>query len=95
MIGRRSHEEEQLKLLGRHVDVASHEEHRIIGKIDSEVGEAHHLYPALACRFGRCLISSKHCLNPCHQLLGIEGLLHIVVGAELKTKHLVKDLALG
>ena len=39
------------------------------------------------------VVAAEDSLDSCHELLGIEGLLHIIVGAHLKTQNFVEDLA--
>ncbi len=44
---------------------------------------------------GTGLVAAQDGLYPGHQLLGVEGLYHIVVGSQLQPQDLVEDLSLG
>ena len=71
---------------------------RVVGQVDGQVRVLHIL--ALLGRFRRgrsrsSLIAAQHGLDPGYQLLGVEGLDHVVIGAQLQSQDLIKNFALG
>lgn len=73
-------------------------EHGIIGQVYDEIRIFHKLSLLLRHRGdggGTGLVAAQDGLYPGHQLLGVEGLYHIVVGSQLQPQDLVEDLSLG
>ena len=71
---------------------------RVVGQVDGQVRVLHIL--ALLGRFRRgrsrsSLIAAQHGLDPGYQLLGVEGLDHVVISAQLQSQDLIKNFALG
>ena len=94
MVGGSCKEIEQLQFFGRHIYLSAHIEYGIVGQIDDKI-RIFHTFHIRGFRLCGCrLISSQHSLYPCDKLLGIKGLLHIIVSAQLQAEDLVKDLAL-
>ena len=72
---------------------------RVVGQVYNEIRKFHILSLLIrTCRFlglGGRLVAPENSLHPGHQLLGVKGLDHIVVGAQLQSQNLVKNLSLG
>ena len=86
-----SKEIEKLKLLGGNVDIFAAELELVFLKADLDILKSDDL---VVCLRNACLTAAENCLYSCRKLLVVNRLYHIVVSAELKTEHLVKDLAL-
>ena len=85
--------EQELQLLGRGIhDLAIHLE-LVAGHIDGELIVA----DLLDLTFGGAggAAAAQHGLDAGHDLLGIEGLDNIVIGAQLQAQHLIEGFALG
>ena len=87
----RCKEVEKLELLRGDVDSLAVELKLVLLKAYLNVLELNDLFVIL---LGMCVVAAENCLNSCGKLLHIKGLNDKVIGAKLKTKHLVKYLTL-
>ena len=95
MVRGRGKEVQKLQLLWRHFYRASHIEDRVVGLINNQIRIFHTSdIRSLRCGSSR-FVTAQNCFDTGYQFLGIKGLFHIVIGTELQSQNLIKDLALG
>ena len=85
---------EQFQLLGRSLHHLALDPQLIAVHVQAQVVELDHALGALGCSRGG-LAAAQHRLDAGHHFLGVKGLDHVIVGAQLQAQHLVKGLALG
>ena len=85
--------EQKLQLLGGRIHHLAVYLQLVPGHIDGELIVADLLDLAFARARGAA--AAQHGLDPCDDLLGIEGLYHVVIGAQLQPQNLIEGFALG
>ena len=96
LIWRGSQKIQKLQFFGRHFHGVSHVDDGIIGEINRQI-RIFHIFAPLPAGIGslgsrRHKGAAQHGLYPSHQLFGVKGLDHIVVGPQLQSQYLVKYL---